>query len=262
MIEKEEQAARRWIEELQKFLSSLSSLSSNLLLLQSVKGGTGRGNPLVGADGQATAVRSAVPRAHHTVEFMHTASSPLWETVETLLREERLPARGVTVRLIHASAAKQPPGVHTRLRELADIDVMVRAATVLPFGILVVDGLLAYVFPFAGQGGSSALEIRDPELVPILTELFEYSWVHWATAPTEEEPGFTGIDPDDLLDQRERSILRLLTQGVKDDAIARIFGVSTRTVRRLITEIMKKLDATSRFQAGARAMARGWLTGV
>ncbi|MGH4002765.1 MAG: response regulator transcription factor, partial [Pseudonocardiaceae bacterium] len=64
---------------------------------------------------------------------------------------------------------------------------------------------------------------------------------------------------EQVLDQRERSLLRMFSQGLKDDAIARALGISSRTLRRLMTEVMRKLGATSRFQAGARAMAHGWL---
>ncbi|MCJ0873473.1 hypothetical protein MTF69_29815 [Streptomyces sp. AP-93] len=46
---------------------------------------------------------------------------------------------------------------------------------------------------------------------------------------------------------------------MKDDAIARSLGISSRTLRRIMMDLMYKLKADSRFQAGAHAVARGWL---
>ncbi|HEY3954524.1 MAG TPA: LuxR C-terminal-related transcriptional regulator [Streptosporangiaceae bacterium] len=57
----------------------------------------------------------------------------------------------------------------------------------------------------------------------------------------------------------QRAILQLLADGGKDEAIARSLGISVRTCRRHIAEIMVKLGAASRFQAGARAARLGLL---
>ncbi|WP_236246648.1 helix-turn-helix domain-containing protein [Streptomyces sp. CC210A] len=51
----------------------------------------------------------------------------------------------------------------------------------------------------------------------------------------------------------------LLAAGLKDEAIARRLGVHVHTARRRITRLLDALDARTRFQAGARATARGWL---
>ncbi|MGH3739353.1 MAG: response regulator transcription factor, partial [Micromonosporaceae bacterium] len=52
-------------------------------------------------------------------------------------------------------------------------------------------------------------------------------------------------------------ILGLLKAGYKDDAAARQLGLSVRTYRRHVAEIMRTLGASSRFQAGARAAELG-----
>ncbi len=56
---------------------------------------------------------------------------------------------------------------------------------------------------------------------------------------------------DFLLDQ--------LATGAQDEQIARRLGVSLRTVRRRVAELMSDLGADSRFQAGVEAARRGWL---
>lgn len=52
---------------------------------------------------------------------------------------------------------------------------------------------------------------------------------------------------------REWQVLQLLAQGCTDEAAARSLGVSLRTVRRVTAELMEKLGAKSRFQAGLKA---------
>ncbi|MET8624763.1 helix-turn-helix transcriptional regulator, partial [Kitasatospora sp. NPDC004669] len=53
--------------------------------------------------------------------------------------------------------------------------------------------------------------------------------------------------------------LGLLADGHTDDAIAKRLGVSPRTARRIATDLMERLSARSRFQAGALAAKAGWL---
>lgn len=51
----------------------------------------------------------------------------------------------------------------------------------------------------------------------------------------------------------DQTIIQLLGTGLKDEAIARRVGMSLRTTRRHIADIMKLLGAESRFQAGILA---------
>ncbi|MGN9843443.1 helix-turn-helix transcriptional regulator [Nonomuraea sp. H19] len=52
---------------------------------------------------------------------------------------------------------------------------------------------------------------------------------------------------------REWQVLQLLAQGCTDEAVARNLGLSLRTVRRVTADLMERLDARSRFQAGLKA---------
>lgn len=56
---------------------------------------------------------------------------------------------------------------------------------------------------------------------------------------------------------RNHVVLRLLADGLTDDAIARRIGVSVRTVRNDVAGAMTRLQARSRFQAGVRAVQLG-----
>ncbi|WP_347565737.1 helix-turn-helix transcriptional regulator [Nocardioides sp. IC4_145] len=56
-----------------------------------------------------------------------------------------------------------------------------------------------------------------------------------------------------------RFLLQQLAEGAQDEQIARRLGVSLRTVRRRVADLLGELGADTRFQAGAEAVRRGWL---
>lgn len=56
------------------------------------------------------------------------------------------------------------------------------------------------------------------------------------------------------LTQRERQVLRLLADGLANDAIAGELGISAETVRTHLRKAMNKLDADTRTQAVATAL--------
>ena len=67
-------------------------------------------------------------------------------------------------------------------------------------------------------------------------------------------------DPDrEGLTDQERALLKLLAGGLTDEAAATRLGVSTRTARRMMADLMERLNARSRFEAGLKAAQRGWL---
>ena len=55
------------------------------------------------------------------------------------------------------------------------------------------------------------------------------------------------------------STLDQLARGAKDEQLARTLGLSLRTVRRRVAELLDELEASSRFQAGVEAVRRGWI---
>ncbi len=59
--------------------------------------------------------------------------------------------------------------------------------------------------------------------------------------------------------EEELAIVRLLAEGLTDEVIAQRIGISKRTYRRRLKNVMRKLGAGSRFEAGARAVQNGWL---
>ena len=64
---------------------------------------------------------------------------------------------------------------------------------------------------------------------------------------------------DDQPDAETRQLLELLAAGATDEGIARSLGYSVRTTQRRIQALLNMLGASTRFQAGRSAQARGWL---
>lgn len=60
-------------------------------------------------------------------------------------------------------------------------------------------------------------------------------------------------------DETALTVLRALNHGFKDEVAARRLGVSLRTYRRYVADIMTRLGVTTRFQIGVRAAELGLL---
>jgi DNA-binding CsgD family transcriptional regulator len=97
------------------------------------------------------------------------------------------------------------------------------------------------------------LVIRQPCLVEALTLMFEGLWEKAMSVP--------GLDPQPDAEgaSDQRLLLLELAGGAKDEQIARALGMSVRTVRRRVADLMDELGADSRFQAGVEAVRRGWI---
>lgn len=97
---------------------------------------------------------------------------------------------------------------------------------------------------------SGALMIRQPGAVATMVDLFEQLWAHAADLEPDTAP---------LLSSRERQVLHLLSSADKDEIAAREMGVSLRTYRRYVAELLVRLGATNRFQAALLARKQGWI---
>lgn len=99
--------------------------------------------------------------------------------------------------------------------------------------------------------GESGLLVRVPSLLKIIDLLFGQLWEQ-----TNHAPGF---DARATLTDHELNILRMLKEGATDESVARRIGVSQRTIRRKMSDIMRRLGAHSRFEAGTIAAKQGLL---
>nr|WP_087887457.1 hypothetical protein [Streptomyces alboflavus] len=160
--------------------------------------------------------------------------------------------RGVGVRVVLAREGLALPGRTRLLGPLVDRGLAVRVAADVPTKLIAVDGRDALLPPAAGADPTrTAVVVRDTLLQHVFRPLFEALW--------ERALPLGGAGP--RLSDEHRDLLGLLAGGFKDEAIARRLGVHVHTARRRISRLLDELGADTRFQAGAQAALRGWLTG-
>ncbi|MEW2391720.1 LuxR C-terminal-related transcriptional regulator [Streptomyces venezuelae] len=161
--------------------------------------------------------------------------------------------RGVTVRTIYLDSVRNHQPTLRHVQWLHERGGHVRTAPSLPIRMIIADRTEA-VLPLDPTDASfGAVVLTGQGVITALCELFDTTWqAANPLVPTVER------DADGLTPQH-REALRLLAQGLKDDAIAKRLGVSTRTARRFAAELMDALQARSRFEAGVHAVQNGWL---
>lgn len=101
--------------------------------------------------------------------------------------------------------------------------------------------------------------VHDCVLLDALSALFEMYWER--AIPLEVRNGQAqlrdaGMAPTSM----DAGLLLLLAAGLTDEAMAGQLHCNVRTVRRYLRDMMHRLDAVTRFQAGYQAIRRGWLT--
>jgi DNA-binding NarL/FixJ family response regulator len=116
------------------------------------------------------------------------------------------------------------------------------------------DDTMAIACSPAEYQNAIAYLIHPSSLLEVTSALFEAIWDR--AVPLNRTESKDGEVP---IDERDRQLLGLLASGATDAVIARTFGLSTRTVQRNIHELMQKVGARTRFQAGMEAVNHGWL---
>ncbi|MFD8492839.1 LuxR C-terminal-related transcriptional regulator [Amycolatopsis sp. NPDC059657] len=162
-------------------------------------------------------------------------------------------ARGVAVRTIYLNSVRNDPGTLRYANRLTERGAEFRTAPTLPVRMLLVDREIALVPLNPDNSREGAVQITSRRIIATLLAFFEHIWN--TAAPFGQEPCRAG----DGLTEQERELLRLLADGLTDEVAARRLGLSLRTTRRFMADLMKRLGAKSRFEAGFRAAERGWL---
>ncbi|GAA4206158.1 hypothetical protein GCM10022220_19440 [Actinocatenispora rupis] len=157
--------------------------------------------------------------------------------------------RGVTVRGVYAPESLDRPGALAEARDAARLGEQSRLHPHVPMKLAVADARLALLPLASGEAVDGALVVHPCALLDALRALFDLLWQQ-AVPVFRAEGGPSG---------EHDALLTALAAGLKDDAVARQLGTSTRTVRRRIVELTDTLHARTRFQAGVLAERRGLL---
>jgi DNA-binding NarL/FixJ family response regulator len=125
----------------------------------------------------------------------------------------------------------------------------------VPVKMFIADNRLGLIpLEVAGSADASLL-VHESSMLDTLIALFDLVWeraipIH-ADGELPEPAQGPGAD--------ESALLGLLAAGLTDSAIARHLGTHPRTVQRRVRELLDRLGAGTRFQAGLQAVRRGWL---
>jgi DNA-binding CsgD family transcriptional regulator len=183
------------------------------------------------------------PGGPQTAENM-AASRPL---------NQDLLGRGVRMRTIYLDSVRSSRPTVEHATWLARLGGRIRTIPSLPTRMILMDRRTAMISVSSDDTAAGAVLLTGQGTLTALYALFETTWE--AARPLGE---VVPTDPNGLTGQ-QATALRLLAEGHTDEAIAKRLGVSHRTARRIASELMDRLDARSRFEAGVRAVQQGWL---
>jgi hypothetical protein len=183
------------------------------------------------------------------------AGAPLGAVLPALARAAEA---GVRVRLLCWPGALLWAEGSRLVRAAVPGDFQARVAEPPLRELLLVDGRIALARSrSAGAGGPArgpAAVARSPAVLGMLREIFGWAWD--SAVPAADYRWLGGGAGDRLTGQ----ILGLLQAGYKDDVAARRLGLSVRTYRRYVADLMRNMGAETRFQAGVRAAELGLLS--
>jgi sugar-specific transcriptional regulator TrmB len=166
-------------------------------------------------------------------------------------------ARGVRYRSIADKAFLEIPGVATRIRADMEAGEEVRVVSQLPFKMVMADRSIALIPLNLERPGSPSLLVRSSALLDALYAMFELLWSQAAPIAFTRGGALGTGKLESRLPTDAEKLMPLLAAGLNDKAIAHELGISASTLNRRIAELMKSVDARSRFQLGwlARALA-------
>ncbi|MEV7024829.1 helix-turn-helix transcriptional regulator [Kitasatospora sp. NPDC093558] len=166
---------------------------------------------------------------------------------------ESLLARGVRIRTVYLDSVRNHAATLEHVHWISEHGGQVRTAPTLPTRMIIVDRARALIPVSSDDATTGAVLLSGQGTLTALCALFEGVWDH--AQPLGQE---AVRDRNDLTSQ-EATVIKLLSDGHTDEAISKRLGVSPRTARRITSDLLERLDARSRFQAGANAVRRGWL---
>ncbi|MCJ0871740.1 LuxR C-terminal-related transcriptional regulator [Streptomyces sp. AP-93] len=213
---------------------------------------------LVGIDEIRCRIEELANECEHTMMSFHPGGG-LTSSHRSASRpvNELMLERGVEMRTVYLDSIYNDPASVDHARGLAERGAHVRTTAMLPPRMLIYDRARAVIPIDPEVSAAGALVFRGPGIMATLCNLFEQVWEK-AAPISGGRPHRRETEHGELSGQ-EQTVLQLLGEGYTDEVVARKLGVSVRTCRRITADLMARLGARSRFQAGLRAVELGWL---
>jgi hypothetical protein len=182
-------------------------------------------------------------------EELSCAANTLYTWVATRPGASSGPRPRVIRKLFRLSAMLDPTWAQ-HAHVMAAQGASVRVGTEDLNETILLDRRVAILASDVAQGLRTFSVITSPQVVQGVSALFEAAWNAASDLAVHDA---TMVDLRPLAPR----ILTALNEGWTDETAARALGLSLRTYRRRVAELMSALGATSRFQAGARARELG-----
>jgi len=155
---------------------------------------------------------------------------------------------GLVVRKLYTAAALTGDRQRRHLLDVASAGARVRICDAgLPHEMIIIDRRVVILAGADAMGDREFTVTTAPALIDGVHALFDATWETSTPLGTRLRQDLPRIGPDG------RAILQALGDGLTDEVAARRLGVSLRTYRRRVAELMRLLESDSRFQAGVRA---------
>ncbi|MEV6165035.1 DNA-binding response regulator [Streptomyces sp. NPDC052052] len=167
-------------------------------------------------------------------------------SVQDRMRAVRSPDFTTCKLLSPVALIEEEARAHLRLVQGEGARVRISASP-LPYETILIDRRVMILAGRDTPTGREYTVTTSPILVEGVHSLFSAIWDNSADLDTYLRSDVPHLDADG------RSVLKALGSGLTDASAARRLGVSLRTYRRRVAELMIKLEAGSRFQAGLRA---------
>lgn len=163
--------------------------------------------------------------------------------------------RRLKLRILYPMEYALLPHVAEYATEFTSSGAEVRFTDRLPHRLLVFDRTTAVVPVDNDVLAYGALVVRETILARSLGHLAVTMFKRGRTLTEAREMAGKPVGPTPL----ERRVLMLMGSGMGDAACARRLNVTDRTFRRYVNALLAKLGASSRFDAGVKAVEQGWI---
>ncbi|GAA2486119.1 hypothetical protein [Winogradskya humida] len=209
-------------------------------------------------DAQVFSVRGdaeLIARAGHLFRSAQTEFLCATRDLRTWLRPEardavpeRMRATGLVVDKLLSPLALIDEKTRDHLRLVRGAGARVRiSGAQLPQETIIIDRRVMILAGADGPGPREYTVTTSHNLVDGVRSLFRTIWDTAADMDTYLRGEVPHLDSD------ARLVLDALGSGLTDESASRRLGISLRTYRRRVADLMTALDAGSRFQAGLRA---------
>ena len=194
-------------------------------------------------------------RTRHELLSVHAGEPPSEESFTSAMGSDRqLLERGIRLRIVYPVEFSHIKRVREYTNTMQAYGAEFHFADAVPYRLIVSDGVRAVVPIVRNARSEGALFLAEPALVNGLRHLARGIFRSGRTLD-EIDPVAPSGRPSEL----ELAVIRVMSLGLTDEAAAKRLAVSERTFRRHVAQVLDRLGATSRFQAGIRAVERGWL---